>query len=348
MNEPVSLAQLNIVGLSALTPLGEEPEQIYRAVESGISAYEASNHRNFLGEAMTLAQIPDEAIEPLEAPPVKLTQRQRRCLQIALAPLKQLFEQVPWSKPVPLVLAVPEKWPEFRTPLDDKFLNALCEYSEIPFNLEQSYALPYGRAAGLKAIALANDLLNSGQFEQVVVGGVDSLIDEKVLAYLDKRQRVLGQGIKDGFCPGEAACFALLQAKSTNSPMRLLQMADAEEVGHIFNEEPYTGEALASASSSAMAGLKPATVGRLSGTLNGESFYAKEWGVLQIRNSEYFQETYTVHHPADCLGDLGAASALVNLMLLHEGYRLKEFTGASLLTASSDLSMRAAMLVTGN
>ena len=41
--------------------------------------------------------------------------------------------------------------------------------------------------------------------------------------------------------------------------------------------------------------------------MNGENYFAKEWGVSYIRNRSRFDADHGMHHPADCFGDTGAA-----------------------------------------
>jgi 3-oxoacyl-[acyl-carrier-protein] synthase-1 len=79
--------------------------------------------------------------------------------------------------------------------------------------------------------------------------------------------------------------------------------------------------------------------------MNGESHWAKEWGVAFIRNRDRFVESHGMHHPADCHGDTGAAAGLIMVGLaalgIQEGYR----SSPSLVYASSDQGERAVVLV---
>ena len=79
--------------------------------------------------------------------------------------------------------------------------------------------------------------------------------------------------------------------------------------------------------------------------LNGEGLVAKEWGVAYLRSAERFAEGFEVEHPADCLGDAGAALGPILLGLaaigLEKGYR----EGPCLVWSTSDREARGAALL---
>ena len=79
--------------------------------------------------------------------------------------------------------------------------------------------------------------------------------------------------------------------------------------------------------------------------LNGESLGAKEWGVALRRNAKYFDEALAIFHPAECIGDAGAALGPIMVACaaigLGRGYR----KGPCLVWATSDGPARAAVLL---
>jgi 3-oxoacyl-[acyl-carrier-protein] synthase-1 len=78
--------------------------------------------------------------------------------------------------------------------------------------------------------------------------------------------------------------------------------------------------------------------------MNGEHYWAKEFGVAMTRSSHRFSNVKH-EHPADCYGDIGAATggALIALAALHS---LKQSTPTScLVCTSSDTAYRAAICV---
>ena len=356
--EPKSTSLNGLVahGVSVLTPLGDDVEALFYAVSSGISGYNSAEQTNSLGSPMVVSKIPDEALTPINTDALErvLTRRQERMLASASTALAQLAKKMAFKRAMPLVLAAPEKLPGWRTPVDDRFLPLLAEHSGVALDEANSYVLPRGRAAGFQALSLAHNLIAQGVSPYVLVGAVDCMVDEKSLAHLEAKNRVLGQGIKDGFAPGEAAVFYLVSQGGGNGPnaeaapslpFECVNLGESMEPGHIYNDTAYTGEALSDACRAAINGGNAQGFGAIVGTLNGESYYAKEWGVAQIRLQKHFTEQYQVEHPADCLGDLGAASGLVNLALVQTGLAKGQYRADVLLTASSELGERSALWV---
>ena len=55
----------------------------------------------------------------------------------------------------------------------------------------------------------------------------------------------------------------------------------------------------------AQAGVE--AIGQVYSSMNGENYFAKEFGVMIIRNRDTIAVDFDVLHPADCFGDIGAA-----------------------------------------
>jgi 3-oxoacyl-[acyl-carrier-protein] synthase-1 len=79
--------------------------------------------------------------------------------------------------------------------------------------------------------------------------------------------------------------------------------------------------------------------------MNGEHIWGKEWGVAFLRNRDCIQEEHRMVHPAEFIGDPGAALGVLMVGLaaiaLKKGYR----RGPCLAWCGSDREERAAALV---
>ena len=98
-----------------------------------------------------------------------------------------------------------------------------------------------------------------------------------------------------------------------------------------------------------MSKLKPIFVSRAVSRVylgfNGESFWAKEWGVAQMRSSDHFADALRVVHPADCMGDSGAALGLVMVGLVALDLAGGQASGRCLISCSSNREERATTLL---
>jgi 3-oxoacyl-[acyl-carrier-protein] synthase I len=79
--------------------------------------------------------------------------------------------------------------------------------------------------------------------------------------------------------------------------------------------------------------------------MNGESHWAKEWGIGFLRNRAAFSERHGLHHPADSLGDTGAACGPILVGLAALGIRDRYRRTPCLVYGSSDRGPRAALAV---
>jgi len=177
-------------------------------------------------------------------------------------------------------------------------------------------------------------------------------LDLHLLSALDAEGRILADGVMDGFCPGEGAAFLLLSADREPEPGHPKRMAFvsapglALEAGHRYSDEPYRGDGLAQAIALALAALAGRPASTVLGSLNGENFGAKEWGVAYLRNQASLAEPLRFEHPADCLGDVGAACAPLLIGLAAMGIAAAYREDPCLIWCSSDTALRGAASVT--
>jgi 3-oxoacyl-[acyl-carrier-protein] synthase I len=339
-----------LMGLGMVSAVGLSPAEVAAAVRAGSMRLSESAIMDRRFQPVTLAEVPDDGLPPLhpQLESAGLTSREARLLRLAQPALQQCIEALPaGAAPPPLILALPEN--ETTRPLDEqRFLDVLATQAGV-FDRSRSEAMFRGRAGGLRAIARAVDWLHAGH-PIVIAGGVDSFRDLYVLGTMDMEQRLKSDANLDGFIPGEGAAFLLLARSGAASggarPLAMLSGFGAGlEPGHLYSDQPYRGDGLAALVTTALAACAE-PVGDVYSSMNGESHWAKEWGIAFLRNRARFAEDHGMHHPADCHGDTGAAAGplMVGLAALgvRDGYR----RSPSLVYASSDRGERTAVVVT--
>ena len=338
---PVQPVEITAIGM--ITSIGANAEMTAASVLSGISAYQESGVLNKQYHPMILSLVPDSALPELEKVLEKenLTSRQQRLLRLATPAILQSTEKI--TSPVPLLLCGPEKLPGRRSVISDKFLKFLIVQSKAPIDLDNSYVLPYGRASGFYALETAMQLLESGKYNQVMIGGVDSFLDLNLLTSLDSDDRVLAEGVMDAFAPGEAAAFIVLKLADNVSKVKIFPPGLADETGHRYSKQSYKGEGLSNAVEEALLNIKQPGIKTVFASFNGENFNAKEWGVTAIRNQQSFESEFNMVHPADCYGDIGAATGPVLMALASIGIQKGHYQKPALVWASSEVQQRAAV-----
>jgi 3-oxoacyl-[acyl-carrier-protein] synthase-1 len=206
-----------------------------------------------------------------------------------------------------------------------------------------------GHAGGLLAIREAMDLIGKGARGCLVIGS-DSYLDDETLERLHANKRLKCAAAIDGFVPGEAAAAVMLEDVSSarKRGAEVLACVDAcgagVEKNVIASEKPSVGGGLSEAIRNTV--KNGARHGWVVCDLNGESYRAREWGYARVRLNKVFEDEIVLWHPADCIGDVGAASgvvlAVVAARAFQRGYAPEE---KALLWASSDGGERAGVVV---
>jgi 3-oxoacyl-[acyl-carrier-protein] synthase-1 len=342
-----------VVGVGMMTAVGLTAAETAASVRARTMRLSETPIRDHRFEPFTLAEVPDAGLPSLAEGFVGLTSREMRLLRLATMPLHEALRAFPVTAHRPsLVLALPET--ETTRPLDgDVFLQHLARQVGGVFELARSTASLRGRAGGVAAVGRAAEMIVTGEARFVLAGGTESYRDLHVLGMMDLEQRVKSVVHLDGFVPGEGAAFVLLAEGGVVSAAGLRPLAAVSpattgfEQGHLYSPEPYRGEGLAATVARLISsGVTKAPFNEVYSTMNGESHWAKEWGVTGIRNRAGLRQGYRIHHPADCYGDTGAANGALMVGLaalgLAEGYR----EGPCLVYGSSDRGLRAALALT--
>ncbi|HIJ88257.1 MAG TPA: hypothetical protein HPP97_11355 [Desulfuromonadales bacterium] len=346
-----------IIRMGMITAVGLNAPQTAASVRAGVDRFGETSIYDRRFQPFTMSILPDDVLPPLSPELEKvsgLTSRQIRMLRLATPALQEAIEGVPGLKRIPLYLAGAEPLENRPAPISEHFLQQLATQAEVDFDLAASRVFPVGRGAGLVALKEAIDHLAAGTAESVLVGGVDTFLDLYLLGTLDMEERIIGPGIMDGFIPGEGAAFLLLTAHNrANSkgmtPLGALSpVSIGFEAGHLYNSEiPYRGDGLAGAFTGLFsAGSVTEPIRELYSSMNGENHWAKEMGVAFMRNNAAFDPSYGTHHPADCIGDTGAASGIILAALAAIGIRKGYRRSPALVTCSSDRGVCGAVAVT--
>lgn len=341
-----------IIAMSALCSAGRGVEQLWASVRAGMSRIGSSDVRDRHFQPIQMGLVPEDALEP-ELPPeldsLPLPSRARRMLRLGAPALRSVLECA-GEPPVRLYLGLPQLSLE-EAPWMKGFSLYLAKAAGIALDVPSCRVVPAGRAAALVALELAMHALEQDPSRPVVIGGVDTYLDLKLLAFLDAEGRILGPDVSDGFIPGEGASFLVLTHPSVAAhegrAVTVEAAASARDPGHRSGTAPARGEGLAAAIELLRGHLPDPgrVVGSTFAGLNGESFDAKQWGVARMRHADFFSPDEVVSHPADCFGDPGAAMGALLLAIGARAISRGERRGPALIWAASDGETRACALL---
>ncbi len=338
--------KLYISAVGMLTPVGADLAMTTSSVAAGINVYAGSPYLDQQGEAIKMALVPNLALPPI-SPELSFYGRyslwHKLLLRLGHGALMQALDDYKSPHAIPLILNVAEQQVIEGKPLPDDFIAKLAQQSQSNLNVPLSRILYSGRAGAMEALALAEKFLFERDFDEVLIGGIDSYQLPSRLKQLMAEQRLAAAGVMDGFTPGEGACFIRLSRHREHSLFGgacLSHAQIASEAGHLYSDGAYLGDGLATAVGECCASndMPPANKAFISA--NGERYWAKELGTALIRNQDLLAEEVEVVHPSEFYGDLGAAAGLVLIALAANAYKPQE---TQLICASSDFALRGAV-----
>jgi len=337
-----------IVGLGACTSVGLNAAATAAAVRAGISGFEEHPFMiNQEGDPYMLAMVP--SIDPALTGAERYIALSTSALHEALAPLQQLAQK---KNEVKMIVALPEVRPGLPDDLGEKLAAHITTQSNEHYSIEDVRIAFNGHAAGLMAIESARKHLAKGECEFYLAGGIDSYIDPDTLDWVEENEQLHVPSNAWGFIPGEAACFCLICSVDIANKYRLpvkaqlVAISTAHEKNKIKTETVCIGEGLTEAVKGVVSGLPENT--KIDYTIcdqNGEAYRADEFGFMLARLSKYFADPSDYMAPADCWGDVGAASGPLFVNLITSAFEKRYAKGSyTLLWTSSEGGERTAVL----
>jgi len=218
--------------------------------------------------------------------------------------------------------------------------------------------LENGHAAGFLGLQAAVRKMTGpdATVDACVVAGVDSYLSPETLRWLETTDQLHGAGTLNnawGFIPGEGAGAVLLVTERALDRLNLEPLGQVLSVGRGFEQNRIKtqtvciGEGLTTAFRDALSALPDgAKVTDVYCDMNGEPYRADEFGFAALRTKEFFESASDFIAPADCWGDVSAASASLGLVLASVAAKKSYAHGSyAFLWASSESGERGAALL---
>lgn len=300
-----------IVGIGARCAVGLQARTAAAAVRAGVTGF--GDHPYAIdqaGDPIVVARDPilDVALQG----PERFVALARPALFEALAPLA---ERGIGTTALPVMIGLPEPRPGLPE-CDAALAQLAAEVTRAALDGSRVTTLPRGNAAGLLAMRQARELLLAGQDRFCVAGGVDSYLSVDTLEWLDAQGMLKSSANRNGFLPGEAAGFCLLASAATAQAFELPVLAWLETAGRAVEASPIrtrtvcVGRGLSDAIEQALAPLRMPQdqVDESICDMNGEPYRSEEFAFTVLRTQKSFVDFSRFVTPADCWGDVGAAS----------------------------------------
>ena len=344
--------QVCIVGIGARTPVGLTAASSAAAVRAAISAI--GEHPWFIdkaGEKMCVAR--DTKLAPELGGVERFYELAKPAMEEALLPLIQ-SNTINTQMSLPLFLGLPELRPGLPNQLDQELAFRLDQETYTSKLQITSTPFSSGHCAGLMAMEEASRQIRQGQVEFCLVGGVDSYVDPDTLEWLDDEGQLMSGVNRSGFPPGESSGFCLLASKGAAYRNRFTVLADVVgvattiEKNRIKTETICTGDGLSSAFSAITSKIKlpEEKINAIYCDINGERYRTDEFVYTALRQQAAFVDIHDTTHPADCWGDVGAASGpLFTCLAIESGQRGYAKGPRPFMWTSSEGGQRSAALL---
>ncbi len=339
-----------VVGLGAHTAVGLNAPATAAAVRAGIAGF---NEHPFMidrvGEPMIVALVPDVPVA-LDGSD-RLGELGTPAAKEAFAPLADS----PYGRgsEVAAIIGLAAKRPGLADGAVEKITQRMRGIGNGS-TISRVEAVPSGHSAGLMALEAGCQEIQGGRGDFCLIGGVDSYLEPETLEWLDEGEQLHSTANSWGFIPGEAAGFCLLASQRAAERCRLkvlgwvLAVATAMEQNLIKTDTVCTGQGLSRAVKQVLQAV-PSPEERVNQTIcdmNGERYRADEFAFTIARTSERFVDASDFLSPADCWGDVGAASGPLFLNLVSAAARKGYAKGPrTLLWTSSESGERSAAVI---
>ncbi|MDQ3059973.1 MAG: hypothetical protein M3R45_10690 [Pseudomonadota bacterium] len=220
----------------------------------------------------------------------------------------------------PLLLCLSEQERQGRVIGDEhQFLGALQDEVGMRFHHE-SCVIGRGHIAVAIALKNAQRLFQTFRFEQILIVATDSLLLGPTLADFEAHDRLLTSRNFDGFIPGEAGVALAVAPVHAREHGQLIcaGLGFGVETAPIHSDQPLRADGLTAAIRDALndAGCAMHDMDFRITDLSGDQYYFKEASLALLRLLRARKEAFDIWHPADCVGEVGAAIGPVMIAVL--------------------------------
>jgi 3-oxoacyl-[acyl-carrier-protein] synthase-1 len=315
-----------ITGVSGITSLGFSVPAIAAAIRAPISAFrESRDYADSARRPVLVSEIP--IVEGMRHDMDRVTRLRslsRACLEALLAEITPAQSGKEAQVYLLIGVASPGRPGPRYQGVANELQFALAPVLRERFNKWAIRFVESGNPAAIEALDQARRVLQAQPETICIVGGLDSLLDNETLDYFegDARLKSTTYGRHQGLIPGEGMGFLVLESaefaqRRARRPLaQVLGAGLAREPAPLRSPDPSTFTGLTEACRAALteAGSTAAPIDAIIGDLNGEFFRAKEWAHTELRCLAPAAGERQLWHPADCFGDVGAATGalLVN------------------------------------
>jgi 3-oxoacyl-[acyl-carrier-protein] synthase-1 len=295
---------VTVLGCGMVTGIGLTASATCAALRAGLSGFQETRFMSKTGEWLIGCPV------TLEQDVWRGRARVQRIVAPAIRECLDLLPPHP-QESVPLLLCLAERdRPGRLEGLEEHLLRKLQKLLGYSFHA-RSQVFPRGRAGGVVALDFSRKLFSEEGFSHCILAGADTFLTGRTLEAYEAKNRLLTSRNSNGFIPGEAGCAVLLGPAQHHQPsgLRCAAIGFGRERATLESEEPLRGDGLLEAfralQRDGQMTLENADY-RIT-DCNGEQYGFKQDRLAMSRSLRKLKIRFDHLHPADCLGEIGAA-----------------------------------------
>jgi 3-oxoacyl-[acyl-carrier-protein] synthase-1 len=343
-------SKFHVVGLGARTPVGLNLAAATAAVRAGLAEFNEHEYMvDYRGDSIIVAK--DALLSADDPVALRVSTLASSAIEEAVVPLLQTENSL--DRRFHLLLGLPAPRPGVAASLPDQVAGAIVEALGSKVSLGTVEVISHGHGAGLLAISKSLRQLAAEDDDLFLIAAGDSYMDADTMDWLQENDQLHTVDNPRGFIPGEAAGAVVLCNARTSRALGLRCFGAVSAVG-VANEENLIktgglclGHGLTQAIDTALAELPHGErVHKVICDMNGEPYRADEYGYARVRTSKAFWSPSDFSTPADCWGDVGAASGVLFIGLACTAAARQACYGSHVLVwTSSENGIRTAALL---
>ena len=325
----MSAQPMTIAGLGMISCLGSGAEANAAAMRCGYDGFqETAFHQLYSAEPQLGAPVALEGDAQNLRGIARLARMSQIVIQQATEALSTDYQNLPvifclQDQDRPGVMAA--------DPAPNELYRHLCAALSLDAFDSLSCFYRNHRCGFIDALQQARKTLYERQRPYVLVIGVDSLLNSAALSYYGgglygEGRRLLGEEHANGFIPGEATVAVLLSTpEHTPSDIMITGIGTGEETATLDNaDEPLRGNGMAQAIRNACreAGIAIHDTQYRVSSVSGEEYFFKEAALSITRALKQKVPEHQLLHPADSIGEVGAA--IGGAMVIMDYYALRK------------------------
>lgn len=344
-NQPIAIADSGMV-----CGVGLDAPSACAAIRCAMDNFQETRYMDKGGEWIIGSSVP-------LATNVRGRTRLVKMVSMALQECLQHFATVPDEIPLFLCVAERER-PGRMDGLEEHLFGEIEAELGYQFHAQESRGIPLGRVSAAVALKHARELIYEKQFPYVLIAGVDSLLVGPTLAAFEENERLLTSQNSNGFIPGEAGAAILVcnpslhpSTSSSGGPATQLLcqgIGFGQEAANVMAEHPLRADGMVNALQLALseAGYEMADLDFRIADISGEQYYFKEAALALSRTLRKRKEHFYIWHPADCIGNVGAAIGVVMIIVALTASRKQYAYGRRMICQfGGDSGQRAAAVI---